>query len=101
MGLPADHGQVRREGLKVNAKRLYRFYRTSDLVMKRVRKRRHRSSVQRSRRSSAYLVSRSPVDDALSGWTGTIQGDCFASDVRLDGRADRYIALAACWAHAR
>ena len=41
------------------------------------------------------------VDDALAGWSGTIQGDCFAPYVRLDGRADRDIALAACWAHAR
>ena len=41
------------------------------------------------------------VDDALSGWTGTIQGDCFAPYVRLDGRPDRDVVLAACWAHAR
>jgi transposase len=58
--------------------------------------------------SGAYIVFRySPtragchVDEALSGWTGTIQGDCFAPYVRLDGRSDRDVALAACWAHAR
>ena len=39
--------KLRREGLKVNAKRVYRLYRESDLVMKRRGTRRHRSGVQR------------------------------------------------------
>lgn len=72
--------KLRREGLKVNAKRVYRLYRESDLVMKRVRKRRHRSSVQRSQRPSAHRANETWSMD-------------FMADETYDGRRFRILTV--------